>query len=204
MRTMLLSALGALIVLFVTIAVLIAIYFARLKQRNRVDPDIETIAPLSWLSNPTAPARLHRRLHDAIAPIHVPAKPSRRDGADGPFVDLQRALAARAVEVDRHVVLAARLSGKQRRGALRSLRTNVTEIERLSGRMVQLRQPTRAQLPGAGGDAPDPAPDVLAELSNNLDLLENAHSELAEIERASGLVAEPLNVEPYGRRDEAP
>ncbi len=67
------------------------------------------------------------------------------------------------------------------------LRNQVTEIERLSARIVDLRRQAATPTAGVAAPGPPPPPEVLAQISDNLDLLEQAQAELAEIERASGL-----------------
>lgn len=183
MRTFLITFLAFLGAMIATIAVIVAVLSYRLHRRNRVAPDVETAAPLTWLSSPAHAARLHRRLRAAVAPIHVPAK--RRPAEADRRAELCRILVSEAVEIDHHLVLAARQPAARRREMLRALEVQVAEVERLAlrlGRMRRVLVPTDAFDP-TGGD-----PAVLADLRRELDLLDEAHAELLDIERANGLL----------------
>lgn len=177
---------------FLLFVVTMAVLFAagvglmswRMARHNRVDPDVETLAPILWLWAPSQPARLHRRLRAAAAPVHIPAKPSKHAPPLPPNADLCRRLAGEAVQVDNYIVMASRMSRVQRKPALRSLNSQVIEVEQLSRRLVQDRR--RAQTP-AGMTVPT-APRVLAEIRQQLDLLDEAQRELLEIEQSNGLL----------------
>ena len=62
----------------------------------------------------------------------------------------------------------------------------VVEVERLAVRLSNMSRP--AGTPSSGWDGPVTPPEMLERMSQQLDLLDAAQSELAEIERASGLV----------------
>lgn len=186
-----------LVMVFLVLAAfgLAALMFSRqLNRSNRVAPDVGSTAPLTWLWSPTQPARLHRRLRAAVAPVHAsvpkPAKRSRRSAEQSPpssLDALNRTLVEQALELDRHIVIAARFPRPMRRHELVGLQAQVHEVERLSTRMINHQRHTTA--PVGIPEAPVPTPPVvLADLSNQLDLLEQAHAELHQIERSSGLL----------------
>lgn len=183
MRTFLITFFAFLGAMLATIAVIIAVLSYRLHRRNRVAPDVETLAPLTWLSSPSQAARLHRRLRAAVAPVHVPAK--RRPAEPDRRTELCRTLVAEAVEIDHHLVLAARQPGPRRREMLRVLEGQVAEVERLALRLGRMR---RILVPGEGLDPHGGDVTVLADLRRELDLLDEAHAELLDIERANGLL----------------
>ncbi len=170
----------------------IAAFSWQLNRHNRVVPDIETAAPLTWLISPAQSARLHRRLRNAAAPVMPPPAPKRtrrhRGAApEGPTDELRRGLVDQVVAVDQHLIFTARLPGPARRPQQRALQQQVADIERLSSRI--LAHERRTAMPAAGpGTRPSTPPAVLADLTQQLDLLEQAHDELAAIEQANGLL----------------
>lgn len=107
----------------VAAAVLVPIAIIRwhLRRRNRVHPRIASPAPLRWLVAPSAPARLHRRLQTTVrvASTHT-----------GRAVPVE--IAEHAVELDRRVVLAARQALGGRAAAIRELRAEADELDRLA------------------------------------------------------------------------
>jgi len=100
------SVLGAFIVFMVFVsAVVIAFALAvrSLRRRNRVAPDIESPAPISWLTSPAKGPRLHRRLRDATAAARASVDGNGLlDGLGALVVELER----HAASVDRQLVLA--------------------------------------------------------------------------------------------------
>lgn len=115
-------ALGVLaVVVAVGIVVPVVAVRWRLRRRNRVHPKVASPAPLSWLVSPAAPARLHRRLQATVrvASVHRP----RRAPDD---------VALHAIELDRRIVLASRRPHGERGPALRALRAEVDELDRLA------------------------------------------------------------------------
>lgn len=158
----------------------------RLQKANRVSPAMRSPAPLTWLCSPSQPARLHRRLRGATTDIHLSPTRRRRESTNLSVDDLRRELEYQAVELDHHLVAAARHPRAQRRALLRQLEAQVAEIERLSVRLSRLSRPNGT--PVSGWDAHANPPEVLQRISHQLDLLDEAQEELAEIERAAGLV----------------
>lgn len=201
LQTLVLWALFTVMVMLAVLGVLFGLFSWQLQRKNRVDPDHETMAPLLWLWSPAQPARLHRRLQRAVVPLRVvaaqadPAPTSRRarrqaaPPPDGSAAGLRRTVLAQAVEIDRNVVLVARQPRPVRRQSLRALGAQVTEIERLTGRLVRLHVQTSAPptYPGVAPVTPTPA-EALAGVTEQLDLLEQAHHEMLEIEQANGLL----------------
>lgn len=157
----------------------------RLQRANRVSPAMRSPAPLLWLWWPSQPARLHRRLRAATADIHL-APAHKRSGTSLSVDELKRELEYQAVELDHHVVAAARHPRPYRQRLLRHLEKQVAEVERLSVRLSRMSRP--ATTPASGWDGVSGPPEVLARISHQLDLLDRVQAELTEIERAAGLV----------------
>lgn len=187
MRDVLLWLLAFVATWIVLLVVVTTLLRWRLQRRNRVSPAVRSPAPVRWLWAPTAPARLHRRLQDAVADIQL--APSRRSPHGGPATvdDMRRELEYQAVELDHHLVIAARHPRRQRRSLVRTLEEQVGEVESLSLRLSRLSE-RPDETPASGWDVTRQPPEVLSELSRQLDLLDAAQAELTEIERAAGLV----------------
>ncbi len=180
----LLAFLATWIVLLVVVATILR---WRLHRRNRVSPAVRSPAPVTWLWAPTAPARLHRRLQGAVAEIHLaPSHTGQAIGAAS-VDDLRRELEYQAVELDHHLVIAARHPRGQRRSLVRSLGEQVEEVEQLSVRLSRLSARPEGT-PSSGWEATRQPPEVLAAIARQLDLLDEAQAELTAIERAAGLV----------------
>jgi hypothetical protein len=171
-------------VAIVTLAVVVLRW--RLQRMNRVSPAMRSPAPIVWLWSPRQPARLHRRLRLAIVEIHLAPSRRRRDMPSLSVDDLRRELEYQAVELDHHLVTAAHHPKTQRRSLLRQLQGQVSEVERLSIRLSRMRRANGS--PSSGWDLTSEPPEVLAHISQQLDLLDQAQEELTEIERAVGLV----------------
>jgi len=176
----------ALLIVFVTWVVLLAAAVATLRwalrRSNRVDPSRATAAPLAWLWSPTEPARLHRRLRTAVR-ASQPLTPDRRSER-GPSLsvdELRRDLAHQAALIDDRVVLAARQPRHARRSQLYELRRQVAALEALSVRIAALGRPDGA--PASGWDESPEA--AIARIGHTLDLLDDAHRELSELERCA-------------------
>jgi hypothetical protein len=165
------------------LALLIAVLLTMrsLHRRNRVSPDQRSGAPLVWLSSPTRPARLHRRLRSAVAVARMIAGRATAGGQLSRSAELAYELEAEAVSIDRHLPIVARLAPRERTLALRRLAEQVNEIERLVSRLslldAQEHAPARM---GHHGSAMD-------ELARRLDALEAARAELRTIDAAAGL-----------------
>ena len=217
------SEIGAILLILMLMVVVTAVIFGvlagvgawSLNRRNRLAPDIETGAPMHWLWAPTQPARLHRRLQRAVAPVHEPAPKERRrnraahappmDVVIGPastIEDVCRAITGQATAVDREVVQVARLPRRARRSKLRLLQGEVTQIERLT---VRVHEQRAAQArPATIGDAPRTRGEALGHLDQHLDAIADAHAELHAIERANGLDDPDRILDAIHRGDAAP
>ena len=195
MKWLLLAFLGTTGVVIVACCLVALFIRGRLKRRHRVDPKVATGAPLTWLADPRAPARLHRRLTHVgrlagkVADDHTPAKRLGRRATEAPpLVGVAASLQAQAVALDNQLARIALLAPNARREPLRRLEQAVADLER-----------TAEQL--AGLSAQVLAPPVLAtEASGVLDLagqverLAAAHQALLELDQRSGLAspASPL------------
>jgi len=186
MRQLLIWGVAFFVTSIVIITIAIVMLRWRLRRANRVSPAMRSPAPILWLWSPRQPARLHRRLRTATSEIHLAPSRRRREMPSLSVDDLRRELEYQAVELDHHLVAAARHPATQRRALLRQLQGQVAEVERLSIRLSRMtRSPGR---PSSGWDIASEPPEVLAHISQQLDLLDQAQEELTEIERAVGLV----------------
>jgi hypothetical protein len=205
-RALLLWMIVSVTMVLIVLGVLVAMFSYRLRRSNRVDPDVESLAPLLWLWMPGAAPRLHRRLRVATIPIvrideiEAAARPVERTRVTrrpkhGPeqavpnsAPQLRTTVRAQAVQLDADIVLAARQPRPVRRQAMRALGAQVREVEQLSLRLVQHHRQTSAPVSTPG---PHPiaasTPTVLADVAQQLDVLEQAHDEVLQIERANGL-----------------
>lgn len=120
-----LLSIGIVVALGMVVPVLVVRW--RLRRRNRVHPKVASPAPLRWLVVPSTPARLHRRLQTTVRVASV------HSGRELPL-----AVADHAVELDRRVVLAARQPYASRAAALRALRAEADELDRLA---LSIRRP---------------------------------------------------------------
>jgi hypothetical protein len=100
----------------------------RLRRHNRIDPKQPSPAPLRWLASPSEPARLHRRLRTVA-----------RVGMVNPEIDdhTTAEILVVATRLDNQTVLAACGSGRERRHHLRTVRTEVVQLEQLTGRLAR-------------------------------------------------------------------
>src|SRR4051794_12267027 len=80
----------------------------RLQRANRVSPAVRSPAPIVWLWIPTAPARMHRRLQLASREIRLAPSRTTRESPSLSVDDLRRQLESQAVDLDHHLVAAAR------------------------------------------------------------------------------------------------
>ena len=118
--------------------------------------------------------------------IHLAPSRRVRESPSLSVDQLRRELEYQAVELDQHLVVAAHHPRAYRRGLLRSLDLQVTEIEALAVRLSAMMRPDGA--PASGWTRPEATPEALERIGTQLDLLDAAQDELSQIERASGLV----------------
>ncbi|MFN8039218.1 MAG: hypothetical protein U0Q07_08420 [Acidimicrobiales bacterium] len=173
--------LGFLLTWLLLTAAGVAVFARHLERRNRVAPDVPSLAPMVWLISPSRPAVMHRRLRDSVTRVEVAALQRRPTGATE---GLTTELVDQAVELDRHVVHATHQRRPQRRLALRAIDQQVVQLDVLSHRLVAL---TLSDDPVHRLTRPAP-PEALADLAQRLDMIEEAHAEIAHLERASGLL----------------
>jgi len=186
MRQLLIWGLAFFVTWIAIVSLTLVVLRWRLQKANRVSPAMRSPAPIVWLWSPRQPARLHRRLRTATHEIHLAPTRRSRDVPSLSVDDLRRELEYQAVELDHHLVAATRHPKAQRRSLLRQLQGQVAEVERLSIRLSRMtRDPSR---PSSGWELSTEPPEVLAHISQQLDLLDQAQEELTEIERAAGLV----------------
>jgi hypothetical protein len=165
--------------MMVLIAVVGVVLSARaVGKRNRVSPDVASPAPKSWVSKPSAPARLHRRLRAAVsvaraATASAPSAPR--------LAELAAELEREAVALDMQLVIVDNLVSKDRRAQLAALSSKVMEVERIASSLSV--QAVQAQAPML----PTGEPSALDKLAHELDALEAARTEVSEIESAAGL-----------------
>lgn len=191
----LLIALVLVMVFIVVVALGVATVAWAVDHSNRVSPDTSSPAPLVWIWSPSRPARLHRRLQAAVAPIHVPTprgRAARRASLPpaGSVPALCMELEAQAVEIDRHIRLVSRYPRGYRMLAMRQLDHDVRQVEQISLRLRRMSRPVGS--PSSGWDRGDTPPEVLQRLGEDLDRLEHAQAELDHIERTHGLVSDDV------------
>jgi hypothetical protein len=142
----------------------------RLRRRLRIAPDVRSAAPTLWLVSPRSAARLHHRLR------RVGASARAASTLDPALTDLADDLLLEAVTLEPAVVTLAR-SGRTGASVRRRVSIRIGELEQVA------RQLTSLSAQGARG------PSQAIGLRDRVDSLEAARQELAEIERAAGLVS---------------
>lgn len=179
----------------ITWAVLVTIVGAVVRMQvlkaNRVDPSVPTRVPTLWLWSPSRPARLHRRLRASVSVLNVSLAPrTTAPGATPPSGSLDAMRASvidQAVQADCALGAAYRLRRPARRHALDQIEALVVEIERLTARIIDIHRNVDA----AHGISTMPDVDrqarALDAVSRDLDILEEAHLEIASIERQMAL-----------------
>ena len=173
--------LGSALLAGVALLVACLLTMRSLRRRNRVSPKQPSDAPMIWLSAPSRPARLHRRLRSAAAVARMVAE--RSDGSR--TTELAREIEGQALSIDRHLPVVARLAPKERTQALRQLTAQVNEVERLVSRLSLLDAGDQAP-PRLGADG-----SAMEELARQLDTLEAARAELRTIDADAGLESHP-------------
>ena len=164
--------------------VTLAVVVWRLRRRNRVNPDTPTLAPLVWVCSPGHAARLHRRLRAAVLTARFRASTaSRRYLPHGQVDDLVDELCRHATAIDDQLVLVRRAPASVRRRVLRDIDGEVRTVESLAGRIAATVN--GCDRPGLVGGGPG-----LSRLEEQLDLLDEARVEIAELETAVGLQVE--------------
>lgn len=170
-----------LVVMLITMLVLVLGAFLgirALRKRNRVSPSAETPAPTTWLGAPGAGARLHRRLRTAVAV----ARAASATAPTAPHLaDLTAELEREAVGIDTHLVIASRVKGREGRTRMSVLARQVRQVEQLASQVSLLAAQSQAPLVGATHGT------ALDDLARQLSHLEQARTEVAEVETAAGV-----------------
>jgi hypothetical protein len=170
----------------------IVLVYMRMQRRNRVSPDLKSPAPLMWLWSPQAVARLHRRLRDAVTVARMVRGHVGADD-DSRIVTACHDLEKEAIALDNHLALVARLPARSRRAVMPKLVAELGKVERAASQvsMMAARAAVPSQLPGQRS--------ALDDLVAELELLDDAHLELHDLESEAGLqpgrdtVFEPLS-----------
>ncbi|HXH59516.1 hypothetical protein [Iamia sp.] len=186
--TFLLVVLAMGLVSFLIVRAAVLLGARALARRNRVSPTLASPAPLTWLGQPGAAARLHRRLRAAVAV-------ARAASASAPsaerLADLSAELEQEAVAIDSHLVVISHLTGKDRRLRLAPLALQVQRVEQVASQIslhaAQSQAPLRA----------DGQRSTLDDLAHQLEVLEEARTEVTDIEAAAGV----RRVSPYAVPD---
>ena len=144
----------------------------RVRKQLRLRPTTRSLAPTSWLVSTSEPARVHRRLRRATSVARVAAS-----RGDATIASLAAEIEDQAVALEVHLVMMSRL-WRRERDARRRLVEQVVVLEQLASRLtvsaIELSRPR----PLTAG-----SPDALAELTERIDALDAARTELAHLER---------------------
>jgi hypothetical protein len=193
---MLVAFLGTTGVVIVALCLLVLFVRGRLQRRHRVDPKVRPGAPLTWLADPRAPARLHRRLAHVgrataqIADDHGAGRRRLRRAAEPtPIAAIALDLRQQAVAVDAELARVALLAPSARREPLGRLAMAVGELERTAARLAALSSEVRTP-PVLATEASD-----LTDLAGQVERLAEAHRALLSLDERNGLSA-PLSSPP--------
>ncbi len=159
-----------------------------LRKRNRVVPEVATAAPTAWMASPKVGARLHRRLRTAVAVARSSATAAE---ASPQLVELSVDLEREATALDGHIVVASRIVGREGKARMAELAERVRQVEQMASQVSMLAVQSQAALVAQGQGS------ALDDLARQLDVLEQARHEVAEVERAAGV----HRVSPYADPD---
>lgn len=166
----------------------------RINRHHRVHPKVPTPAPLTWMADPRAAARLHRRLakvgHTAgdVADDHrIPQKKLRKPVEQPEMVVLAEELRQQALNLDLRVARTASLPTTVRRAHLAELASSVSDAEIACIRLVSVSTQTRTP-----PVLPTSEADDITNLAGQLDRLAEAHRILQQIDEGSGLTTRPV------------
>lgn len=181
---LLVALLVVMLVSALVVMLAVALGVRAVQKRNRVSPDVATPAPTTWLGAPGAGARLHRRLRTAVSV----ARAACATATTAPHLaDLTAELEREAVALDTHLVIASRIKGRQGREQMAALAQQVLKVEQVASQVSLLAAQAQAPLIGQGQAS------ALDDLAQQLDRLEQARHEVAEVETAAGV----QRVSPY-------
>jgi hypothetical protein len=146
------------------------------RRSNRVNPNLPTLAPLTWLWSPFLAARLHRRLRRSVATVDEALPRGRRNrrtwpqrpraGAWPALTSAADQLARYAADVDAHLVQA------QHAGRVQQVAWEVDEVEHMAARLLAL---------GRAWGRDDFATRRAEDLRDRIDALEQATREVARV-----------------------
>jgi len=170
----------------------------RVHRRHRVDPAVPTEAPLTWLVDPRAPARMHRRLArvgtttTTVVDDNLPVgrRSRRRRVEPPPLASTAQELRAQAVALDQQLARLAMLGSAARRGPLVELGRAIADVEAAGARLVALNTQVRAP---RGLDTDD---TTLSDITRRIDRLAQAHHELLDVDAENHLLERPLPAPP--------
>ena len=149
------------------VAISSALVMRWVRRRNRVNPHLPTLAPLSWLCSPLFAARLHRRLRRCVATVDEALPRGRRARRTWPaLTHAADQLARHAADVDAHVV-----EGHRARN-VHLVAWEVDEVERLAARLLSL---------GRMWEHDDLSTRRAQDLRDRIDALEQATREVGRV-----------------------
>jgi hypothetical protein len=193
---------GAVIVVCCIVALFVR---HRVRRHHRVHPKVPTPAPLTWMADPRAAARLHRRLakvgHTAgdVADDHrVPQKRLRKPVEQPEMVALAEQLRQQAIALDVQVARTSSLPTVVRRQHLAQLATSVSEAEFACVRLVSVSTQSQRHAVlahGPTGAAPGSATDI-TDVAGQVQRLADAHRILQQLDEQAGLAPAPTPLDP--------
>lgn len=190
MAEVLATAVGFMLVSLILVAALTALTVRSVRRHNRVSPRVRSRAPSHWIVDPTASARLHRRLRAVVRGVHevVPEVGRRRRQLHdaSPLVRMAAEIEDHAVALDHEVVAVWRARGPVRRQRLGELDGQVRLLEQLATRVESAGVAARTRRSGL-----ESTPEALTRLGEELDALEAAHAEIAALEAHLRLASWP-------------
>lgn len=200
MNWFLLTLLSSVGIVIVTLCIVALFVRHRTQRHHRVDPRVPTPAPLSWMADPRAPARLHRRLAKvghaagAVADDHRVAKRLRRNPEQPPLVGVAEDLQRQAVRLDHELARTAMLASAARQRHLVPLTAAVADLEHATTQLVALSAEVRTP-PVLASEAQD-----VVDVAGQVARLAEAHRELLELDAAAGLAVPQRPTTPRARQ----
>ena len=198
MNWFLLSFLGTAGAIVVACCIVALLVRHRINRRHRVHPKVPTPAPLTWMADPRAAARLHRRLAKVgrtagvVADDHrIPQKKLRKPVEQPPMAELAEQLRLQAVQLDHQVARTASLPAAVRRTQLTTLSRSVAEAEHACVRLVAVS--THARTPSVLAHQVDGEVDI-TDVAGQVERLAEAHRILQQLDEGAGLAPAPVGV----------
>lgn len=151
----------------------------RVKQNARkgqeISPGTASAVPLGWAGAHTPEAKLHRRLGKAMSGLRAATEDDALVGANVIVVERE------ALKIEQQLVAASMMAERLKGPAIAELSTAVDQIENVSAQLIQ----RSAEL--SSGDVQA----QLSELSERLDLLDQARAELDQGPTPGTAIGEP-------------